>query len=261
MVTTSEQQVIEEYKMKMDLANPCCGTCNKSNNYLMKNTCCQIVKYCMICLDAIVEAAQVPEICLNKKTGEQKEVKRRPKCPDCLKVLSYEQNYIENPYVKPLSQTHTIVMSHNLNILEYMYKKIVCKNYASVGYYVGGMDEVALKNSETKQVILSSYGMAAEGLDISTLNAEFLISPKTDIEQCVGRILRAKHATNTPIIYDFIDTHDVFKRQWLKRKAFYKKQNYKIVENGILLKPMCKGKEVELEDDMMPGKCLLFKKK
>jgi predicted helicase len=110
-----------------------------------------------------------------------------------------------------------------------MYKKIVCKNLASVGYYIGGMSEIELKKSEKMQVILSSFPMSSEGLDIPTLNAEFLITPKTDIVQSVGRILRAKHKFSHPIIYDFIDTHGVFQRQWLKRKAFYKKQNYKII--------------------------------
>jgi superfamily II DNA or RNA helicase len=71
--------------------------------------------------------------------------------------------------------------------------------------------------------------MCSEGLDIPTLNAEFLITPKTDIVQIVGRILRAKHKFSHPIIYDFVDSHDVFQRQWLKRKAYYKKQNYKII--------------------------------
>ena len=120
-------------------------------------------------------------------------------------------------------------MAHNLNILHYMYKKIVCKNLASVGYYIGGMSELELKQSEKKQIILASFSMSQEGLDIPTLNAEFLITPKTDIVQSVGRILRAKHKFSHPIIYDFVDTHDVFQRQWLKRKAFYKKQNYKII--------------------------------
>jgi superfamily II DNA or RNA helicase len=71
--------------------------------------------------------------------------------------------------------------------------------------------------------------MCSEGLDIPTLNAEFLITPKTDVIQIVGRILRAKHAFANPIIYDFIDTHEVFRKQWLKRKAYYKKQNYQII--------------------------------
>ena len=91
------------------------------------------------------------------------------------------------------------------------------------------MSEAELKQSEKKQIVLASYSMSSEGLDIPTLNAEFLITPKTDIVQTVGRILRAKHKFSHPIIYDFVDSHDVFQRQWLKRKSYYKKQNYKII--------------------------------
>ena len=101
---------------------------------------------------------------------------------------------------------------------------------ASVGYYVGGMKEVELKKSENKQIILATYAMANEGLDIPTLNAEFLITPKTDVVQTIGRVLRAKHAINDPIIYDIYDAHEVFTKQWSKRKSYYKKQGYKIVE-------------------------------
>jgi superfamily II DNA or RNA helicase len=91
------------------------------------------------------------------------------------------------------------------------------------------MKEAQLKASENKQVIFASYGLSSEGLDIPTLNAEFLITPKTDVVQITGRVLRAKHKFSHPIIYDFVDSHDVFQRQWLKRKAYYKKQNYKII--------------------------------
>ena len=209
-----EKEKFIENKYKMDSVVPNCEICNKNINYLIRNTCCDTVKYCLICMENI-----------ESKTTKNK----RPKCPNCKKVLKWEQNYIENPYIKPLEQTHTIVMAQNLNILHYIYKKFVCKNLASVGYYIGGMSELELKKSEDKQVILSSYQMSSEGLDIPTLNAEFLITPKTDIVQSVGRILRAKHSFSHPIIYDFVDTHDLFQRQWMKRKAYYKKQNYKIV--------------------------------
>jgi len=96
------------------------------------------------------------------------------------------------------------------------------------------MKELELKKSEKKQVVFASFSMSQEGLDIPTLNAEFLITPKTDIIQSVGRILRAKHAFSHPIIYDFVDSHDVFQRQWLKRKSYYKKQNYKIIGSNSL---------------------------
>jgi superfamily II DNA or RNA helicase len=208
------KDIINNYKLDMDKNVPNCQICNKNNNYLIRNTCCDVVNYCMPCMENIEKK------CLKKE---------RPKCPNCNKALKYEQNYIENKYVKPLEQTHTIVMAQNLNILHYMYKKFVCKNLANVGYYIGGMSETELKRAEKKQIVFSSFTMSSEGLDIPTLNAEFLITSKTDIVQVVGRILRAKHAFSHPIIYDFIDSHDVFQRQWAKRKAYYKKQNYKII--------------------------------
>jgi superfamily II DNA or RNA helicase len=235
----------EEYanhKSMMDSQIPICEICLKKEHYLVKNTCCDMVKYCYPCLKEIQDTIVISD----------KGRKQRPKCPHCSKCLSFEQHYIENPYVKPLSQLHTIVLSHNLNVLEYIYTKFVCKNYASVGYYVGGMSEQELKKTETKQVILASFAMASEGLDIPTLNAEFLITPKTDVVQSVGRILRAKHATTKPVIYDFIDSHDVFRRQWLKRRAFYRKQKYRIVGENVIK---------EEEEETTLGKCLIKLKK
>ena len=230
------------HKATMDSQIPTCGMCLKKEHYLVKNTCCDTVKYCYPCLKEIQDTIVVSD----------KGRKQRPKCPHCGKSLSFEQHYIENPYVKPLSQLHTIVLSHNLNVLEYIYTKFVCKNYASVGYYVGGMSEQELKKTETKQVILASFAMASEGLDIPTLNAEFLITPKTDVVQSVGRILRAKHATTKPVIYDFIDSHDVFRRQWLKRRAFYRKQKYRIIGENVIK---------EEEEETTIGKCLIKLKK
>jgi superfamily II DNA or RNA helicase len=117
------------------------------------------------------------------------------------------------------------------NILSYMFDAIRHHNICTVGYYVGGMKESALKESESKQVVLATYSMAAEGLDIKTLTTLFMITPMTNIEQSVGRILRQKHEF-APIVVDIIDTHDNFQRQWSKRKSFFKKQNYKIIQTS-----------------------------
>ena len=97
----------------------------------------------------------------------------------------------------------------------------------NVGYYLGGMKETALKQTEEKQVVIATYAMAAEALDIKTLTTLIMATPKTDIEQSVGRILREKHSS--PIVVDIIDSHDLFQNQWRKRKTFYKKENYKIL--------------------------------
>jgi superfamily II DNA or RNA helicase len=96
-----------------------------------------------------------------------------------------------------------------------------------VGYYVGGMKEPELKKSETCQVIIATYAMAAEALDIKTLTTLILATPKTDVVQAVGRILRVKH--ERPLVVDIIDSHDVFLSQWQKRRKYYASNNYKIM--------------------------------
>jgi superfamily II DNA or RNA helicase len=123
-----------------------------------------------------------------------------------------------------------MILAHNRNLLTYFYDAISSRGFASVGYYVGGMKEKALKESESKKIIVASYAMAAEGLDIKTLTTLVMATPKTDIEQSVGRILREKHGS--PVVVDILDEHQPFKNQWTKRKAFYKKQNYKIIQTS-----------------------------
>ena len=124
-----------------------------------------------------------------------------------------------------------MILAHNRCLLKYFYDAIHSRNIATVGYYVGGMKESALKESESKKVIIATYSMAAEALDIKTLTTLIMATPKTDIEQAVGRILREKHGS--PVVVDIIDEHQLFKNQWTKRKSFYKKQNYKIIQTSI----------------------------
>jgi superfamily II DNA or RNA helicase len=89
------------------------------------------------------------------------------------------------------------------------------------------MKQTALQEAEEKQIVLATYAMAAEALDIKTLSTLVMVTPKTDIIQSVGRILRVKH--ESPIVVDIVDKHESFQNQWRQRRAFYKKCNYRIV--------------------------------
>ena len=144
----------------------------------------------------------------------------------------------------------------------YIQKAIDYRKIGTVGYYVGGMKQVDLKISESKQIILATYSMAAEALDIKSLTSLILTTPKTDVEQAVGRILRVKHSN--PLIIDIIDQHDIFKRQWLKRLLFYQKNNYKIVltkdykeNNWDDISKKNSKKDKELTKELPMGKCLI----
>jgi hypothetical protein len=119
-----------------------------------------------------------------------------------------------------------MILAHNRSLLTYLYDAIQHKNIASVGYYVGGMKPTSLQESEGKQIVVATYAMAAEALDIKTLSTLVMVTPKTDIVQSVGRILRMKHST--PIIVDIVDGHEPFKNQWKQRLRYYKKCNYSV---------------------------------
>lgn len=118
-----------------------------------------------------------------------------------------------------------MILAHNKNLINELFEKIKLFE-PSIGYYIGGMKEDQLKISETKKVIIATYAMASEGLDIKTLTTLVMATPKSDVCQSVGRILRSKH--ENPLVIDIIDIHQIFKNQYAKRKAYYKKKEYKI---------------------------------
>ena len=124
-----------------------------------------------------------------------------------------------------------MILAHNRSLLEYFHDAIEHRKIATVGYYVGGMKEAALKLSESKKVIIATYAMASEGLDIKTLTTLIMASPKTDVCQSVGRILRVKHSS--PLVIDIIDPQDLFRSQWMKRQTYYIKQRYRIIMTDI----------------------------
>ena len=126
-----------------------------------------------------------------------------------------------------------LFLAHRKNLLTYIFKALEHRNIATVGYYIGGMKEKDLKESETKQVILATYQMAEEGLDIKTLTTLLLSTSKTDIVQAVGRILRVKH--KNPLIIDIVDSHEIFQNQFNKRRAYYIKNKYKIINTDNTL--------------------------
>ena len=123
-------------------------------------------------------------------------------------------------------ENQIMILCHNRSLLTYLFEAISHRNLTTVGFYVGGMKQDKLQETEKKQIVLATYAMAAEALDIKTLSTLVMVTPKTDITQSIGRILRVKHAN--PIVVDIVDAHDIFQNQWAQRKRFYKKCNYRI---------------------------------
>lgn len=124
-----------------------------------------------------------------------------------------------------------LILSDRRGHLEAFEREFQARGFTSIGYYVGGMTAAARDESATKQVVLGTFTLAAEGMNIRALNTIALVTPKSRIEQAVGRIFRLKKEERTfqPLIFDVIDApHDVCVRQYRKRRQFYRQCAYKI---------------------------------
>jgi superfamily II DNA or RNA helicase len=121
-----------------------------------------------------------------------------------------------------------LILSDRKQHLEDMFKMAQESGINSVGYYVGGMKKEKLKENESCKLLLGTFPMANEGLDIPSLNGLVLSTPKSDIIQSVGRICRMKHENIDPMIIDIVDKFSIFENQSRKRFNVYKKKKYDI---------------------------------
>jgi superfamily II DNA or RNA helicase len=135
--------------------------------------------------------------------------------------------------LKEHPERQILILGDRKKQLNDIYNLVTENNYCSVGYYIGGMSEPALKESEKKQLILGTYAMASTGLDIKSLNCLVLATPRSDIIQSIGRILRQEHNNLNPKIIDIVDTFSVFNNQSKKRFNVYKKRKYLVEDISI----------------------------
>ena len=123
------------------------------------------------------------------------------------------------------------------------------------GYYWGGAKQADLDDAATKQVVLGTYHMASEGMDIPVLNTVFLASPKSDVKQSVGRILRKTDHLVLPTIVDLVDmTFPCLARQLNTRKRFYKQCGFSYSREVPLAMPNASDPSYSPTDSKDTGK-------
>jgi superfamily II DNA or RNA helicase len=124
-----------------------------------------------------------------------------------------------------------LILSDRRGHLKAFEEEFKARGFTSIGYYVGGMKAADRDEASTRQIVLGTFTLAAEGMNIRALNTIALVTPKSKIEQAVGRIFRLKKEERTfqPLIFDIIDLpHDVCVRQYRKRRQFYRQCAYRI---------------------------------
>lgn len=127
-----------------------------------------------------------------------------------------------------------LVLSDRIEHLRQFHREFTERGFTSIGYYIGGMKAEARDESAKCQIVLASFTLSQEGMNIRALNTVALVTPKSRIEQAVGRIFRLKKEERTfaPVIYDIRDSHDVLQGQYRKRLQFYEQCGYNITVKG-----------------------------
>ena len=128
---------------------------------------------------------------------------------------------------------HSIILLsdrvEHLNIIYNMLAKPF-KEYAVIlhGKVKKADRELALEQMRNKEknILLATYQLAKEGLDVPCLDRLLLATPVKDyaiVVQSVGRIARMCDNKGTPVVYDYVDDIGFLQGMWKKRCTHYRK--------------------------------------
>lgn len=128
------------------------------------------------------------------------------------------------------SNRKVLVLSERRGHLSKMQTLLRTQYNRESGMYVGGESQEKLKLAEQKQILLGTYHMIAEGFDLKTLNALVFASPKTDVIQSSGRILRTppEERPCIPVIIDIWDECVSFEKKGKQRENYYNKTGFTV---------------------------------
>ena len=156
--------------------------------------------------------------------------KKRPQIPSMITniINNPERNnkIIEILFEVIKEKRNILVLSDRRDHLIEISKLLKEKEFEDFGFYIGGMKEKDLKLSENRQVIFGTYMMCSEGYDNKNLDTLIMATPKGNIEQSVGRVLRKDVYDIEPLVVDIVDNFSAFINQAKKRMTFYKKKGY-----------------------------------
>lgn len=100
-------------------------------------------------------------------------------------------------------------------------------------------------------ILVATYGMLEEGFDDADLDTLILCTPRSTVQQTIGRVERIKENKLIPLVIDIVDQHSIFEGMWWKRFQFYKSRGF-FIENTVPQKkeePFDMGFVLEDDDD------------
>jgi superfamily II DNA or RNA helicase len=137
---------------------------------------------------------------------------------------------------------HTIVFSDRTEHLQELMRSCRAAGIpsAEMGLYLGTYEKDGKKIkmsreqkevSKGKKVIFATYGAMKEGTDIPWFDTIIFATPRSDVKQAVGRIIREYDDKKRPTVFDIIhEDSPVFLGYAQKREDYYKEKGAEVKE-------------------------------
>ena len=119
-----------------------------------------------------------------------------------------------------------VVFSDFLDHLETLRQKLIQKDVPldQIGKYIGGLTEAQRDQAGRKPIVLATYAMMSEGTNLPWLDMAVLATPKSNVEQPVGRIRREHPGKPRPVVLDVVHADSpVFAKMAEKRDRWYRR--------------------------------------
>ena len=140
-------------------------------------------------------------------------------------------NFVQSSYRNGRS---VVVLSEHLAHLETLMEYCIMYKVPQkdMGYYVGGKArKKEREESKTKPVIFATYAMMSTGTDIPWLDTLVFATPRSDVRQSVGRILREYEDKKEPVVLDIADPcSSIITGYFNKRVEWYQEIGAEVVK-------------------------------
>ena len=91
---------------------------------------------------------------------------------------------------------------------------------ADIGYYTGeeAKKPKLLLEYRARRIVLATYGMTAESTNFPPWDTCIMATPRANVQQPIGRVLREHEGKKQPVIIDLVDSDSWVLRQYMEKR-------------------------------------------
>lgn len=122
-----------------------------------------------------------------------------------------------------------IVVSALVAHCKMLYDAIAAVGHGPLALMAGPNIESLKAKDPSTRIVFATYSLLEEGYDDPVLDTLVLATPRSRIQQTIGRIERTLEGKLRPMVIDLVDHFSVYPNMWAKRHSFYKSRGFEIM--------------------------------